>query len=49
MNLIKSTRDEAADNNHARIDTIVRLCGALTNLGEGIVYTEEIAEDKIVQ
>ena len=38
INLIKSTRDEAADNSQARIDKIVRLCGALTNLGEGIVY-----------
>ena len=45
INLIKTTRDEAADNSQARIDKIVRLCGALANLGEGIVYTE----DEIVQ
>ena len=49
INLIKTTRDEAADNSQARIDKIVRLCGALANLGEGIVYTEEITEDEIVQ
>lgn len=49
INLIKSIRDEAADNSQARIDKIVRLCIALTNLAEGIVSTEEITEDEIVQ
>lgn len=49
INLIKSIRDEAADNSQARIDKIVRLCIALTNLAEGILSTEEITEDEIVQ
>lgn len=42
---IKSLNEEASDKTEARIDKLIRLCGALTNLGEGIVYNENESTD----
>ncbi|XP_063414252.1 uncharacterized protein LOC134696404 [Mytilus trossulus] len=41
INMLKSTTDEASTKKQARIDKLVRICGSLTNMGEGIVYNEE--------
>ncbi|XP_076083481.1 uncharacterized protein LOC143054364 [Mytilus galloprovincialis] len=39
--LIKSLSDEVDDCDLASIDKILQVCGSLTNLGEGIVYSEK--------
>lgn len=42
---VKSLKDEAWDLDLSSADKLVRVCGALTNLGNGIVYKEDSVTD----
>ncbi|VDI14284.1 Hypothetical predicted protein [Mytilus galloprovincialis] len=40
--LVKSLNDEVEESCFTSIDKIVRVCASLTNLGDGIVYSEKL-------
>lgn len=45
--MIKSVCDEASDDCQPRIDKLLRVCAALTNVGDGIVYKEDFCPENV--
>ena len=45
IQVIKSLTDEVSEM--ARIDKLLRVCAGLTNLGEGIVYSESFSDEDV--